>query len=1224
MKLPTTVAASYLGLVDGRSDASILTKLAALTLLPENSRALFRLECAAQLVTRRLPSQIGDRDLSHKELSAWLAGSPFASFDDPLNNMFTAEVPFFGGSYVVFPGPVEEALYVLRCLARGLFQQNDVPDPGLWRTRADFLLAVLRLSDAVSRRAGLERGVEPMTRIEAFVPPAARLRELESAASFSTAELDDLLGDLGGAAILSEITQSPDHSGVRDEEYGNGVFFARPLVQVDGGPLVVLPHALITAATHATLSALIEAGYRDAAASAFRDSVVAGVREDLRRLGMRRVQVDVPPVSAGDPFFDAVFSLDRDGLAYVLVVVDDLAEYERGTLFGPWPVPDLSERIEARIDEVEEHLYRIDRPPNAVLHVVALQSVSRAYIAGFRDRTAHLKGEFLVLGADDIEAISLLESNDPLVLWKYAVASRRVRCETHVLAFSKLDEFDFYRSHDHSYYVTDDGRPTTLTISPEGGAALKAEIQRRYDFHGAPAVARGATAEVVLLHGERTIPIYARVGAEEPDFLVEGWPIPLWATRKRQLDRDYRVLQLQLLDLVTYWLWQLTEPLRELVVLQRLADRLDKLIVEVDMSESGAWLGRRAEAEVDQPAFLVGLEDERLLVTFNASFARSIESATNAGERELVRALAMAVAELARADDVGEEAIDRAVDAAAPLGPKKKIVVHDRSADPRLDDDALPRPRRVQQADEALLLDDLGDHLHAFGREPGALDRESANVVLNECVAYFYRRLETLVASLDPEGLLESLVVANEALVSHQAHREISVPTEVACFSSAPATVERLVSEIPKAAEAAIATRFLIEYVTAKPPTGLRPFSLRVLDELVALASQIFNLGHASDSVKYQVGDVQASILPSRRLGFNRDTPFAKGRTEFLNRHARSEVARRTRRFDRLWDDNRGAELPEELDEVDDAVRAEFGLALTEIIDFHAAVLGLGYETDAEPKVRPFDDFLVDLSNELGWYEYKTRLAIGLHTLASRNDFSKPEGFTYKAVVPWRFNRPLSYIRRPLLLRRTGNTAEVIWGTRHLYEASRYFFDLCTGGRLDAKTPEMKRVLSRWRLQDARSFNDQVAALFSGEDARVSVRRTDFGRLKIERSPGELITDIDVLVIEPSRKRVRVIETKALAPARTPRELESERAATFSVSGSKPSEVQKLLEAAAWVEAHLADVLAHEGVETKSYRSWRVRPLMVVEAELMTPFVEELPVQVMTVEELREQRSASA
>jgi hypothetical protein len=50
----------------------------------------------------------------------------------------------------------------------------------------------------------------------------------------------------------------------------------------------------------------------------------------------------------------------------------------------------------------------------------------------------------------------------------------------------------------------------------------------------------------------------------------------------------------------------------------------------------------------------------------------------------------------------------------------------------------------------------------------------------------------------------------------------------------------------------------------------------------------------------------------------------------------------------------------------------------------------------------------------------------------------KPLDFLIHAkwsVLPWRFNRSYSYVRRPFLLRRSGTRTDVLWGFRHVYDA---------------------------------------------------------------------------------------------------------------------------------------------------------------------------------------------
>jgi hypothetical protein len=294
MQIPRARAESYLGELDGFADLSILAQLAALQLLPENAQTLFRLECGMQLVTRRRREQKGDRALPRARLARWVNKSPFASFEDPLNNPFTDEFTFFGGSYVVFPGNVENAFFILRRLARGLFLRGDVPDRATWGQAANFVLAAVRVSDEIARRAGLTRGIEPGTGSRPLIPPPTLLTALAGAVTFSLAELEELLGDLGGPAVLEELTQEPALVGVQAaEDYGGGAFFARPLLRIDES-IVVLPHALLPAINHGLIAHLLEAGYRDLVASSFRQSVASGVAADLAHIGMQRLHPRLP------------------------------------------------------------------------------------------------------------------------------------------------------------------------------------------------------------------------------------------------------------------------------------------------------------------------------------------------------------------------------------------------------------------------------------------------------------------------------------------------------------------------------------------------------------------------------------------------------------------------------------------------------------------------------------------------------------------------------------------------------------------------------------------------------------------------------------------------------------------------------------------------------------------------------------------------------------------
>ena len=305
--------------------------------------------------------------------------------------------------------------------------------------------------------------------------------------------------------------------------------------------------------------------------------------------------------------------------------------------------------------------------------------------------------------------------------------------------------------------------------------------------------------------------------------------------------------------------------------------------------------------------------------------------------------------------------------------------------------------------------------------------------------------------------------------------------------------------------------------------------------------------------------------------------------------------------------------------ELDAAVTQELGVGLIEIVHFHHELINIGWELDGEPKTLLLEELSIRLAARLGWERDKVDRAIDLHSLRPRDNFFPAAPFSRTDVYPWRFNRELSYIRRPILIRVTETGAEeAVWGTRHVYSAGRHTFELFTGGRMRARTERLNVLLNRWRAADALAFNDQVADLFrTQEKSKVRVRVTRFGRRPIERARGHQISDIDVFVADTERQEILVIETKALAVGRTAAELENERLSTFVAAPGRRSDVEKLLDVVEWVEAHLAHVLASVDIDDDA-AEWRIRPLFVVEAELLTPFITDVGVPVIALHELED------
>jgi hypothetical protein len=124
--------------------------------------------------------------------------------------------------------------------------------------------------------------------------------------------------------------------------------------------------------------------------------------------------------------------------------------------------------------------------------------------------------------------------------------------------------------------------------------------------------------------------------------------------------------------------------------------------------------------------------------------------------------------------------------------------------------------------------------------------------------------LERLVADLEGDQLIDFLVAQNESLVRAEAVRDLTLPTKQACFGQEAKLLGELLKDTAAEVTAAVVTRFLIEYVAARPPTGPRHLTMEPYDVLLACGSEIVNRGFLSDGIQSKLSD---SWVPSSASG---------------------------------------------------------------------------------------------------------------------------------------------------------------------------------------------------------------------------------------------------------------------------------------------------------------------------------------------------------------------
>ena len=445
-------------------------------------------------------------------------------------------------------------------------------------------------------------------------------------------------------------------------------------------------------------------------------------------------------------------------------------------------------------------------------------------------------GTSLALRCAELDWISLLDGGEALTLWQDISARRKARRRSEVMVFSQLDEFELYRSHRRTYYISDEAPPDGLTIEPGTGLSLRTAVARKYHPHPAMRENGRMTSASGAYAGEG-VPIYADIGrlGRQPALLVEGLPINVWILVPVQNDGGRRFdfpLVAQIADGLAYWVWQFTPALT--LIFEELGWTQGRLAIHVQ-AQDDLTAAEDAAAHED-PFVTTDLENRALKVLVTRSAVSLLMAADNRGERELMRSVIKGFRAFGPSDSVVlvDERVDSMIDRHAPLGHKKHFFFLSVDTSPDLDGSELSHHRGLQEADVEGVLDDLGEHLRtAIGLPLGPIDAANRASVLKGAVADFYRWLEREVAALSAEALLEYLIARHESTIYESALRALTVPTRVACFNSVPEMIATLREEVPRLARASIASRFLIEYVATVLPSGkqaprtrhVRPFA---------------------------------------------------------------------------------------------------------------------------------------------------------------------------------------------------------------------------------------------------------------------------------------------------------------------------------------------------------------------------------------------------------------
>jgi len=1181
----------------------LLKTFAGLTVTPENHGKYFRLE---RLLIHSVLADSDQMAVPQSPSLKTFLDKEFESepMEDICTNTFSDQVSFVGGDFLVFPGITENSVEILTSQLHAIFHwpENGIPE-GFKAAVYSITLLGLSISDLIAKRLEYKRYMvsEPEENT-IFVPDPDRLEQLKASITISKADMDGLMARyrITPAALQSFLFDLKEITS-RTLYLGESPASDRPLILSGEDYIVHSPTAIVPAITRLIWRMAEGKDFEEKVYSAFHSSVWNNAQARLQSFGYRPVLVD--GINDDYGHYANVYQFDRDKIAYFRYLGDF---GKKSTSYIP--------------DRTEEHIAILEKHPKygsyQKMIIVILSGIGRA-LYGMMKPIAGV--ESISIPAFDLEVLWRLNKGSALDIWKFSLARKKLMA--YAGNFMVMTEFlDLYKLFDQraqSFYIDGDAPNMVPVLEPGYAFDWLVKAKTKADQHAVVYNREDKEVTVPVERKEGSSPIYVHL----PDasegvlrFAVEGYSQAVWVQPEPQppgAGSDLQSLYFQTTDAIAYWLWQITADVAPYMA----ALGSDPIVVSfsfvpLDKFENMDRDFTRQPNLADH--FETSITDDGFHIEIPSELIAYLYGAHNEGEHVLVAQMIKGFnLNLAAKGQplLGPDKSDEIIEQRAPLGMKKKFFILDSADNLLLDPRNLKAPRYIQDYDVSVVLDSIVPELGAACPPVGEITsiekrNELANQITNKVL------MPMLIAKLNElenEKLLQILVGMNESLIRKREELRVHTPTRIACFVSQDDQVESLMNSLGNVNRSTIAIRCLIEQIAAEPSAGKKVPSVTDVDEVIAIMDQIISWGSTSDHIHFGLFDVKLGILPTGRIGSEK-TMINSVLDPYYHSKTRENVKDAIETFEQVFPQNQnivGSDIPQKLDA---AFVSDYGISMTRIADFIEGLAQIGFLQKTDYAVC----LLADLRDEINKYvdpfsEEDFQIALNYISLQDRGkliNIDKKAGYEFIDIMPWRFNRMLSLMRRPVVITGQPGTVDrkVYWGARQVLASRIYLAEQVQSGRI--RVPKEKSEIAKAigafaEKRGARLVENIVKAI----DPKGLIIDTDlFIGPSFELKNDIDIGDIDVLVIDPAAKIVYSLESKSMLESRNIKEMIEEVSKLFG-SESELGLIGKHMRRDKWLRENIDQLSKKYKMDLSGFA---IKSIFITDEDMLTPHLRKM------------------
>ena len=527
-------------------------------------------------------------------------------------------------------------------------------------------------------------------------------------------------------------------------------------------------------------------------------------------------------------------------------------------------------------------------------------------------------------------------------------------------------------------------------------------------------------------------------------------------------------------------------------------------------------------------------ESNACRVVFEAGFLSGFSIAENIAERLFVRTLTRAFLNL-----LGVENCDGETEAIEAL-----TVQNDEARSSHIFysqyfmdyvRDSLPK--------EIVAIDPIDDAAAKIGLGWRVINKEQGNKIegREDCTIFLEKIVDVLLAEIsdalktfDRLSALTRFVANSEKARDGKDHWKRTSAAILGLHGDQPSTVDLYIEQMSKFSGAGIASRILCEIALCVCPSkGGGQLSDIEFSKLIARAALVSRIGGLSDAIHYNALAPELTISPLGDILF-RDEFGSLVVNPMLSKMIGSKFIADSPLQKKNYEDPRVVaeakkKIPGEFREI---WKSEMGFTIDEGRNIIDALVDKGVEDHTAIFTIKQSGYISLVRSDKVSENAATRF-LEQFSLVTRQNWDKPpKGFQRKDVYPWRLDRRLSFVTRPILKVDDSDDPLLIIAPGGLQTGFFYVFDGAYTGRLDQSFFHSHAMRDNWwgKAREGHTFNADVARALSEANWQVleNVGIPELLNRKMVRDFG----DVDVLAWRPNTREVLVIECKDLSDAR--------------------------------------------------------------------------------------------